>query len=206
MDTHILPRRIQLAIVSAGALVLVVGASVAVWALSSAPAQDAAAQSGMSSSAQSAVVAAQSASRSSDPSNAVDGGAADASARVEAVLTAISELLADPAAARKADVSTILSGYALDEFNAQVDEWEKEGMHQEGVATVESAKIVESADDGSSFVLEACVDSADVRVLNEAGMDLRHDQTTRWLTDFTFVRADGAWKLDKQSFPDDPTC
>ena len=110
-------------------------------------------------------------------------------------------MLADPAAARKADVSTILSGYALDEFNAQVDEWEKEGVHQEGVATVESAKIVESADDGSSFVLEACVDSADVRVLNEAGMDLRHDQTTRWLTDFTFVRADGAWKLDNSPSP-----
>lgn len=201
MNTRHLSHRARIAFILSMALALGSGASFAIWAFFSSHADGTAAQSGASSRAQSALSAA---AASNPPAGNI--GVDEASMRTEAVLTAISELLSSPEEVQGTDMSTILSGQALDEFNVQIDEWAAEGMHQEGRAFLESPQLVDSADDDSSFTMRACVDSSNVRVFNDAGVNLRSDHETRWLTDFTFVLADGVWKLDKQTFPKDPKC
>ena len=64
------------------------------------------------------------------------------------------------------------------------------------------------SDDGAgNITVSACVDSSNVRVLNDAGTALTDDTTmTRALTYFQFVKDGQNWKLSGVSFPDDPTC
>ena len=100
----------------------------------------------------------------------------------------------------------MLTASALEEFDAQALEWTRDGTHTTGSPTLEDVHIL--SDDGAGNVtVSACVDSSNVRVLNDAGTALTDDTTmTRALTYFLFVKDDGAWKLSGFSFPDDPTC
>lgn len=213
MNPEVLSRRMQIAVVIIAALLLVIAASVIVWWMTPADVDDAAPSSAPTPAQSEPAAPAQSASddaQSAEPEPAHQPAALisldEAVAQADAALAAIADALADPASAVDEDLSSVLSGFALDEFNSQAEEWDKGGMYQSGRPVITDPSIIETAEDGSYFVLEACVDSSGVQVFNEAGMDLRQDQTTRWLMDFTFVSVEGAWKLDMQSFPDDPTC
>ena len=179
---------------------------------------DAAASASAASGAQSADDDAQSdipqsvpktiAPQSGGPANASGSLATDAEAAGQAtfVVNTLWGAYADPEQARATDLSSVLTGSALEEFDAQALEWTRDGTHTTGSPTLEDVHII--SDDGAgNITVSACVDSSNVRVLNDAGTALTDDTTmTRALTYFQFVKDGGAWKLSGFSFPDDPTC
>ena len=179
---------------------------------------DAAASASAASGAQSADDDAQSdipqsvpktiAPQSGGPANASGSLATDAEAAGQAtfVVNTLWGAYADPEQARATDLSSVLTASALEEFDAQALEWTRDGTHTTGSPTLEDVHIL--SDDGAGNVtVSACVDSSNVRVLNDAGTALTDDTTmTRALTYFLFVKDGGAWKLSGFSFPDDPTC
>ena len=122
------------------------------------------------------------------------------------VMNTLWDAYTDPEQARATDLSSVLTASALEEFDAQALEWTRDGTHTTGSPTLEDVHIL--SDDGAGNVtVSACVDSSNVRVLNDAGTALTDDTTmTRALTYFLFVKDGGAWKLSGFSFPDDPTC
>ena len=146
--------------------------------------------------------------QSGGPANASGSLTTDAEAAGQAtfVVNTLWGAYADPEQARATDLSSVLTGSALEEFDAQALEWTRDGTHTTGSPTLEDVHII--SDDGAgNITVSACVDSSSVRVLNDAGTALTDDTTmTRALTYFQFVKDGGAWKLSGFSFPDDPTC
>ena len=146
--------------------------------------------------------------QSGGPANASGSLTTDAEAAGQAtfVVNTLWGAYADPEQARATDLSSVLTGSALEEFDAQALEWTRDGTHTTGSPTLEDVHII--SDDGAgNITVSACVDSSSVRVLNDAGTALTDDTTmTRALTNFQFVKDGGAWKLSSFSFPDDPTC
>ena len=146
--------------------------------------------------------------QSGGPANVSGSLATDSEAAGQAsfVMNTLWDAYADPAQARATDLSSVLTASALEEFDAQALEWTRDGTHATGTPTLEDVHII--SDDGAgNITVSACVDSSNVRVLNDAGTALTDDTTmTRALTYFQFVKDDGAWKLSGFSFPDDPTC
>lgn len=146
--------------------------------------------------------------QSGGPANASGSLATDAEAAGQAtfVVNTLWGAYADPEQARATDLSSVLTGSALEEFDTQALEWTRDGTHTTGSPTLEDVHII--SDDGAgNITVSACVDSSSVRVLNDAGTALTDDTTmTRALTYFQFVKDGGAWKLSGFSFPDDPTC
>ena len=146
--------------------------------------------------------------QSGGPANVSGSLATDSEAAGQAsfVMNTLWDAYADPAQARATDLSSVLTASALEEFDAQALEWTRDGTHTTGSPTLEDVHII--SDDGAgNITVSACVDSSNVRVLNDAGTALTDDTTmTRALTYFEFVNDGGAWKLSGFSFPDDPTC
>lgn len=146
--------------------------------------------------------------QSGGPANASGSLATDSEAAGQAsfVMNTLWDAYADPAQARATDLSSVLTASALEEFDAQALEWTRDGTHATGTPTLEDVHII--SDDGAgNITVSACVDSSNVRVLNDAGTALTDDTTmTRALTYFQFVKDGQNWKLSGVSFPDDPTC
>lgn len=146
--------------------------------------------------------------QSGGPANVSGSLATDSEAAGQAsfVMNTLWDAYADPAQARATDLSSVLTASALEEFDAQALEWTRDGTHATGTPTLEDVHII--SDDGAgNITVSACVDSSNVRVLNDAGTALTDDTTmTRALTYFQFVKDGQNWKLSGVSFPDDPTC
>ena len=146
--------------------------------------------------------------QSGGPANASGSLATDSDAAGQAsfVMNTLWDAYADPEQARATDLSSVLTASALEEFDAQALEWTRDGTHATGTPTLEDVHII--SDDGAgNITVSACVDSSNVRVLNDAGTALTDDTTmTRALTYFQFVKDGETWKLSGFSFPDDPTC
>ena len=146
--------------------------------------------------------------QSGGPANASGSLATDAEAAGQAtfVVNTLWGAYANPEQARATDLSSALTGSALEEFDAQALEWTRDGTHTTGSPTLEDVHII--SDDGAgNITVSACVDSSSVRVLNDAGTALTDDTTmTRALTYFQFVKDGETWSLSGFSFPDDPTC
>ena len=146
--------------------------------------------------------------QSGGPANASGSLATDSEAAGQAsfVMNTLWDAYADPAQARATDLSSVLTASALEEFDAQALEWTRDGTHATGTPTLEDVHII--SDDGAgNITVSACVDTSNVRVLNDAGTALTDDTTmTRALTYFQFVKDGETWKLSGFSFPDDPTC
>lgn len=133
------------------------------------------------------------------------GGDDEASQQVDFVLASMWQAYSDPSTAIATDLSSILTESALEEFDAQAQEWNADGTRVSGTPRIENAHV--TASDGTTATVRACVDSSGVAVTNEAGSSLTDDTSlTRALTDFSFVNDGGSWKLSGVSFPDDPTC
>ena len=133
------------------------------------------------------------------------GGDDEASQQVDFVLASMWQAYSAPSTAIATDLSSILTESALEEFDAQAQEWNADGTRVSGTPRIENAHV--TASDGTTATVRACVDSSGVAVTNEAGSSLTDDTSlTRALTDFSFVNDGGSWKLSGVSFPDDPTC
>ena len=146
--------------------------------------------------------------QSAGPANTAGAGMAgddEASQQVDFVLASMWQAYSDPSTAIATDLSSILTESALEEFDAQAQEWNADGTRVSGTPRIENAHV--TASDGTTATVRACVDSSGVAVTNEAGSSLTDDTSlTRALTDFSFVNDGGSWKLSGVSFPDDPTC
>ena len=119
--------------------------------------------------------------------------------------TAGAGMASDDEASQQVDLSSILTESALEEFDAQAQEWNTDGTRVSGTPRIEDAHV--TASDGTTATVRACVDSTGVTVTNDAGSPLTDDTSLmRALTDFSFVNDGGSWKLSGVSFPDDPTC
>ena len=133
------------------------------------------------------------------------GGDDEASQQVDFVLASMWQAYSDPSTAIATDLSSILTESALEEFDAQAQEWNTDGTRVSGTPRIEDAHV--TASDGTTATVRACVDSTGVTVTNDAGSPLTDDTSLmRALTDFSFVNDGGSWKLSGVSFPDDPTC
>lgn len=133
------------------------------------------------------------------------GGDDEASQQVDFVLASMWQAYSDPSTAIATDLSSILTESALEEFDAQAQEWNADGTRVSGTPRIENAHV--TASDGTTATVRACVDSSGVAVTNEAGSSLTDGTSLlRALTDFSFVNDGGSWKLSGVSFPDDPTC
>ena len=133
------------------------------------------------------------------------GGDDEASQQVDFVLASMWQAYSDPSTAIATDLSSILTESALEEFDAQAQEWNADGTRVSGTPRIEDAHV--TASDGTTATVRACVDSTGVTVTNDAGSPLTDDTSLmRALTDFSFVNDGGSWKLSGVSFPDDPTC
>ena len=146
--------------------------------------------------------------QSAGPANTAGAGMADddeASQQVDFVLASMWQAYSDPSTAIATDLSSILTESALEEFDAQAQEWNTDGTRVSGTPRIEDAHV--TASDGTTATVRACVDSTGVPVTNDAGSPLTDDTSLmRALTDFSFVNDGGSWKLSGVSFPDDPTC
>ncbi|GAB2501501.1 hypothetical protein CATRI_02060 [Corynebacterium atrinae] len=112
----------------------------------------------------------------------------------------------DPEAAL--DMSALLTGVALEDFENQRQEWAVTELHQVGRAEIVSTDI-EPTDDPTAVVARVCVDSSGVEVRDEndnvVNADIpREEQRSLMLT--TFRLEDGTWKMAERAFPDDPRC
>lgn len=125
---------------------------------------------------------------------------------VEKTLQTSWSSLEDPEAAL--DMSALLTGVALEDFENQRQEWAVTKLHQVGKAKIVST-VIEPTDDPTAVVARVCVDSSAVEVRDEndavVNSDIpRDEQRSLMLT--TFRLEDGTWKLAERSFPDDPHC
>lgn len=99
-------------------------------------------------------------------------------------------------------------GY-LAALNAQRQEFDTNHWKQVGAAKFSGLTVVESKPKASppTVVVEVCVDSSNVKVLDSKGVNLRAGNSNlRSLNLFTLQRRHGHWIVAGQSFPDNPTC
>ena len=55
-------------------------------------------------------------------------------------------------------------------------------------------------------LLEVCLDSSDVKVVNVAGTQMNPTGKPRSLNIFTLIEDNGAWKIASQDFPNNADC
>lgn len=111
----------------------------------------------------------------------------------------------DPAA-----LGRVAQGFVQGEIAATAAEFAKNGWHQEGAPTVVWSHTVERHLDAQppSVTIEACVDSSDVRILDQHGKPVlgTTDKPPRVPNLYTLVKTHGTWKVTGHSFPRQPTC
>ncbi|WP_394282272.1 hypothetical protein [Corynebacterium sp.] len=123
---------------------------------------------------------------------------------IEDTLNSVHSVLAEPTVVR--DLSQVLSGQALEDFENQQIELENEGLRMEGDVTIVDERQVDSPAPGT-VIKEVCVDNSAVRTLDENGDDVTSPNAqarSRML--LTFTAAGDSWTLSELSFPDDPNC
>lgn len=115
------------------------------------------------------------------------------------------EVLAAPA--DTFDPGDSLANTALEDLQATAEEWNLLGYTQEGKPEVSDVQVLKVGDTGTTMQVLACVDSSNVRVLDENGSEVSDEQAptrSRFLFDLEFI--DGKWKVTHQSFPENPEC
>lgn len=124
---------------------------------------------------------------------------------VEQALARTSEVLAAPTDAF--EPGDALASTALEDLQATAEEWGLLGYRQEGQGVVSDVQVLTVGDTGETMEVLACIDSSDVRVLDENGKEVADEQAparSRSIFELTFI--DGKWKVTNQSFPEDPEC
>lgn len=124
---------------------------------------------------------------------------------VEQALARISEVLAAPE--DDVEPGDALANTALEELHATAEEWGLLGYRQEGRTVLSDVQVLRVSDTGESMEVLACVDSGDIRILDENGKEVADEQAparSRSVFELRFI--DGKWKVTNQSFPEDPEC
>jgi hypothetical protein len=136
-----------------------------------------------------------------------DGPAESATDAVLGLLRATGFVLrgdADPG-----DASLYASGAALSEVDAAAAEFESARWRQEGEITVVEIEELEEPTGRGTVVVEACIDSSQVAVIDADGnmvrstVDSGERRSLQW---FEVDRASGTFKVIRAGFPDDADC
>lgn len=100
------------------------------------------------------------------------------------------------------------TGSALDQYVATATEYALSGWRTEGTPTVVGEpRLAESEYDGKKAkVLEVCLDSSQVKVVDENGNAVGSSPFTRSLNIFTLVEDQGKWKIASHDFPNNADC
>lgn len=100
------------------------------------------------------------------------------------------------------------TGTALDQYLATATEYALAGWHVEGTSTVVGTPRIADGDymGQPAKILEVCLDSSQVKVLDANGNTVSAPQFTRSLNIFTLVEENGAWKIASHNFPNNADC
>ena len=100
------------------------------------------------------------------------------------------------------------TGTALDQYLATATEYALAGWHVEGTSTVVGTPRIADGDymGQAAKILEVCLDSSQVKVLDANGNTVSAPQFTRSLNIFTLVEENGAWKIASHDFPNNADC
>lgn len=100
------------------------------------------------------------------------------------------------------------TGTALDQYLATATEYALAGWHVEGTSTVVGTPRIADGDytGQPAKILEVCLDSSQVKVLDANGNTVSAPQFTRSLNIFTLVEENGAWKIASHDFPNNADC
>lgn len=100
------------------------------------------------------------------------------------------------------------TGTALDQYLATATEYALAGWHVEGTSTVVGTPRIADGDYNgqAAKILEVCLDSSQVKVLDSNGNAMNSSQFTRSLNIFTLVEDNGAWKIASHDFPNNADC
>lgn len=100
------------------------------------------------------------------------------------------------------------TGSALDQYIATAVEYAVSGWRTEGKPTVVGTpKMAEGEYQGKpAKILEVCLDSTDVKLLNSQGKVISTSQYPRSLNIFTLIEDGGAWKIASHDFPNNADC
>lgn len=100
------------------------------------------------------------------------------------------------------------TGSALDQYVATATEYAMSGWRVEGTSqVVGNPRLTDGEYEGQpAKLLEVCLDSSDVKVLNVAGKQMNPTGQPRSLNIFTLIEDHGAWKIASQDFPNNADC
>lgn len=100
------------------------------------------------------------------------------------------------------------TGSALDQYVATATEYAMSGWKVEGTSkVVGNPRLTDGEYEGQpAKLLEVCLDSSDVKVLNVAGTQMNPTGQPRSLNIFTLIEDHGAWKIASQDFPNNADC
>lgn len=101
-----------------------------------------------------------------------------------------------------------MAGNARRQTINQAVEYAQNDWHVEGRAKVISQRVIARTDTPPTLTLAACIDNADVQVIDGSGKPVGLDQgtPTRSLNLITLTKKSGTWLVTDTSFPDDPDC
>lgn len=100
------------------------------------------------------------------------------------------------------------TGSALDQYVATATEYAMSGWRVEGTSqVVGNPRLTDGEYEGQpAKLLEVCLDSSDVKVVNVAGTQMNPAGQPRSLNIFTLIEDHGAWKIASQDFPNNADC
>ena len=107
-----------------------------------------------------------------------------------------------------AQLEAAATGTALDQYLATATEYAQSGWHVEGTSTVVGTpRIADGEYNGQAAkIMEVCLDSSGVKVVDAAGNTVSSNQFPRSLNIFTLVEHNGEWKIASHDFPNNADC
>jgi hypothetical protein len=108
------------------------------------------------------------------------------------------------------NLTTVVSGNAFDELQAQLLEFESREWTVTGETRYEDVKILESDLEAKTptALVSVCVDSSDVTVVGTDGKPVGPKPVgeRRAINLYSLTYTDDAWRIVSHSFPDNPQC
>ncbi|WP_035782177.1 hypothetical protein, partial [Arthrobacter sp. H14] len=140
-----------------------------------------------------------------------DAAASAADSRVNGFISESAEALTTLETDQKrtaAELKIVATGSAYDAVLASAAEFRENGWRQVGSPKVVSATVVEyeSASTPKTMVVQACIDSSNVKVITDEGTSVRSGPNRHALNTLTLVQQEDRWLVESVGFPDNPRC
>jgi hypothetical protein len=146
--------------------------------------------------------------RPADAARRLPGDTAAARRVVASYLAKAPTILSRRPKASVSAVAEVGTAAFADELLASAAYNRKNGLHVVGSPDLAQVRVqsLDLRGRPPTAVVEACVDSSDVRIVDDRGNTVPQPHQGRSREWFSLVWSDGAWLIDRQEFPDDPNC